>query len=187
MQRNWLAAGPVARVDAEMLSCEFATTCAVRLNKGHDGRTVDTIGTKFLVAGLVHMHARMPGRILPDTYLPEMWVRASKKRIEIVLNRIGISDLSAYRPTPDREELDQKVAELRSRPLGKTLAGNVRPPCISTASNTYVRDPAVKRWVLELAHGVCEGCCEPAPFHSIDGYPYLEVHHVMPLALLGSD
>lgn len=121
-------------------------------------------------------------------YLPARNVGSRvKKRIEVVLKRIGISDLSAYRPTPDREELDQKVAELRSRPLGKIPAGNVRPPCVSTVSSTYVRDPAVKRWVLELADGICEGCCEPAPFQSVDGYPYLEVHHVMPLALLGSD
>ena len=50
-----------------------------------------------------------------------------------------------------------------------------------------MRDPAVKRWVLDVANGVCEGCDLPAPFIGQDGYPYLEVHHVMHLGSHGSD
>lgn len=121
-------------------------------------------------------------------YLPARNVGSGvKARIKTVLDRAGIADLTAYRPTANLHELEQKVAALRAGPLGKTPGGCIKPPCVSTVSNSYVRDPAVKRWVLDVAHGVCEGCCEPAPFKGIDGYPYLEVHHVMPLALLGSD
>ncbi|MFH0957363.1 MAG: HNH endonuclease signature motif containing protein [Pseudomonadota bacterium] len=45
----------------------------------------------------------------------------------------------------------------------------------------------VKAWVLNNSNGVCEGCKSPAPFEAIDGFPYLEVHHIRPLAEGGSD
>lgn len=51
----------------------------------------------------------------------------------------------------------------------------------------YVRDPNVIVWVLEAANGRCEVCEQPAPFAREDGGPYLEVHHVRPLAEGGPD
>ncbi|WP_223165119.1 HNH endonuclease [Massilia frigida] len=41
--------------------------------------------------------------------------------------------------------------------------------------------------MLKVADGICEGCDLPAPFTGTDGFPYLEVHHIMPLASHGSD
>ncbi|WP_373888573.1 HNH endonuclease [Massilia genomosp. 1] len=41
--------------------------------------------------------------------------------------------------------------------------------------------------MLKVADGICEGCDMAAPFTGTDGFPYLEVHHVMPLASHGSD
>jgi 5-methylcytosine-specific restriction protein A len=38
-----------------------------------------------------------------------------------------------------------------------------------------------------MAGGHCEGCLQVAPFNGVDGLPYLEVHHVMPLSNHGSD
>ena len=46
----------------------------------------------------------------------------------------------------------------------------------------FVRDPLVKAWVLNQANGICEGCGSPAPFINRFGEPYLEVHHMIPLA-----
>jgi 5-methylcytosine-specific restriction protein A len=40
--------------------------------------------------------------------------------------------------------------------------------------------------VRNEAEGHCDGCGEPAPFQKL-GLPYLEVHHVKPLAEKGSD
>lgn len=38
------------------------------------------------------------------------------------------------------------------------------------------------------ANGYCEGCENPAPFiRPSDGTPYLEVHHIVPLAEDGED
>ena len=56
-----------------------------------------------------------------------------------------------------------------------------------TTSQAYVRDPLVKTWVLQNAHGRCEACGNPAPFTGEDGEPFLESHYVRPLANGGSD
>ncbi|MGE6148992.1 HNH endonuclease [Aeromonas media] len=45
----------------------------------------------------------------------------------------------------------------------------------------------VKAWVIQQADGRCEFCECSAPFLKEDGQPYLEIHHVTPLAEGGSD
>jgi 5-methylcytosine-specific restriction endonuclease McrA len=65
--------------------------------------------------------------------------------------------------------------------------GNQQPSQITSTSTSFVRDVKVKAWVLERAKGICEACEVPAPFTTVDGYPYLEVHHVRKLADKGSD
>lgn len=52
---------------------------------------------------------------------------------------------------------------------------------------TYYRDPKVKAWVLKKSEGKCECCGSTAPFKTPDGIPFLEVHHVIPLADGGAD
>jgi 5-methylcytosine-specific restriction protein A len=69
----------------------------------------------------------------------------------------------------------------------KMPSGSTHPRLAVKSTTSYVRDPAVKAWVLKIADGICEGCDDPAPFVANDGLPYLEVHHVMPLASHGSD
>ncbi|WP_366945445.1 HNH endonuclease signature motif containing protein [Hydrogenophaga sp.] len=65
--------------------------------------------------------------------------------------------------------------------------GSVSPALTVRTVTTFVRDAAVKAWVLESSKGKCECCGEPAPFQTVDGYPYLEVHHLRTLASGGSD
>ena len=79
------------------------------------------------------------------------------------------------------------VAMLRQPGNGAVPAGSAAPAQVMTHSLRYVRDPAVKAWVLKVADGICEGCDMAAPFTGSDGFPYLEVHHIMPLANQGSD
>lgn len=53
---------------------------------------------------------------------------------------------------------------------------------------TFRRDSNVIAKVLERANGYCEGYENPAPFiRASDGTPYLEVHHIVPLAEGGED
>ncbi|MDA8592504.1 HNH endonuclease [Planctomycetota bacterium] len=51
----------------------------------------------------------------------------------------------------------------------------------------FRRDMRVRAWVLAAARGACELCDQPAPFHRVDGTPYLEVHHPHTLANGGPD
>jgi 5-methylcytosine-specific restriction protein A len=121
-------------------------------------------------------------------YLPAKNIGSTvKDRIISVLHQNGIDSLLAFVPTSDRDALAKKVIDLRKRGLGKVPSGAETLMLVTVSSVAFVRDPAVKAWVLQNALGVCEGCDQPAPFLGQDGLPYLEVHHVMRLASYGSD
>ena len=95
-------------------------------------------------------------------------------------------------PTSDKDELAERVDKaLKSvRKAGKSAPhpkGQMKPKRSSVAVDRFYRDPTVVAWVLENADGVCEVCKEPAPFSRDKGAPYLEVHHVRPLAEDGPD
>lgn len=55
------------------------------------------------------------------------------------------------------------------------------------SSVVYERSTKIKELTLKRAQGVCELCLKPAPFIGLDDKPYLEVHHVLPLAQGGLD
>ncbi|MGJ7912628.1 HNH endonuclease [Neobacillus sp. LXY-1] len=62
------------------------------------------------------------------------------------------------------------------------------PEIIKVVTTNFKRNPDVVAEVLERANGVCEFCGNNAPFfRASNGTPYLEVHHVIPLALGGED
>ena len=112
---------------------------------------------------------------------------AVKEKMIASLRAEGIDFLNAYVATSHEGSLHANVSELRQRHIGRKPLGSSRPPTEKRSVTTYVRDPTVKAWVLQLADGVCEACRQRAPFMGQDGLPYLEVHHVMPLACHGSD
>ena len=121
-------------------------------------------------------------------YLPARNIGSTvKEKMVALLSAQGIESLEAYVPTPDTHLLAERVSELRQRSLGAVPRGSVTPATVTTTTTTFVRDPAVKAWVLQSADGNCEGCGSAAPFKGTDGLPYLEVHHVMPLSSHGSD
>lgn len=51
----------------------------------------------------------------------------------------------------------------------------------------YARSLSVIRETLRRADSVCELCGQPAPFYDINGKPFLEIHHIIPLAEGGPD
>lgn len=62
------------------------------------------------------------------------------------------------------------------------------PVAKQVLSTVFVRNPDVVAEVLHRAKGFCEKCYNPAPFQRAkDGTPYLEVHHIQPLAKGGED
>jgi len=65
--------------------------------------------------------------------------------------------------------------------------GVKRPKRTQETTTVYQRDKAVVDWVKTEASGQCELCGEDAPFEDESGVPFLEVHHVKPLAEEGTD
>jgi len=65
--------------------------------------------------------------------------------------------------------------------------GTRSPQQIETITRVFVRDRSVVDWVLLRAAGKCECCNSSAPFITAAGQPFLEVHHLLPLAQSGSD
>lgn len=51
----------------------------------------------------------------------------------------------------------------------------------------YERNLDVVAEVLQRANDICECCNRPSPFIKVNGEPYLEVHHIIPLSQNGED
>jgi 5-methylcytosine-specific restriction protein A len=123
------------------------------------------------VAGLVpaaNVGARVAGRIR-----------------DILLETDGPPEL--FEPTIDPGELDQRTSAIRKKGMHEAPEGRERAGKHKTEHNSYERDPAVRAWVLIESKGICELCGEPGPFEGMDGQPFLEVHHVAPLAVSRKD
>ena len=95
-----------------------------------------------------------------------------------------------------RERLESELADEISEAKSRSAADrNERisvapklPRKVRVISTGFVRNADVIAEVLERADGICEYCGGPAPFkRATDGTPYLEVHHVKPLADGGYD
>lgn len=97
---------------------------------------------------------------------------------------------------PKKEELEQELAQAvkESRQLSAKVrqerlakAGKI-PEQVQVVSVAFKRNYDVIAEVLERANGICEECKQAAPFIRIsDKTPYLEVHHMLPLARGGED
>ncbi len=63
-----------------------------------------------------------------------------------------------------------------------------KPEVITVKTTIYKRNPDVIAETLDIAGGICQECGKRAPFNrKIDGSPYLEVHHRIPLSEGGED
>lgn len=87
----------------------------------------------------------------------------------------------------DPEQLARESTRLFHAMPGTMPDGQAVPRRISSTVEQFARDAAVVAFVLRQAQGRCECCGAPAPFIRADGLPYLEVHHVRPLAQGGTD
>jgi 5-methylcytosine-specific restriction enzyme A len=104
------------------------------------------------------------------------------------LERNGFIVIKDFEPTSDIDELQQRTKRIKKRiDLNNNPSGQPIPKKVEATITTYYRDPAVRAWVLENAKGKCEACKLDAPFLLSDGEPFLEVHHMIPLAAGGPD
>lgn len=115
----------------------------------------------------------------PDRF-PDEIVRIARERL---------ADFEIAEPTEDREELEKRVKEVLDRPfmIDKPPAGNSSPRREVATGTIFVRDPRVVAFTQKRANGTCELCSQAAPFLKPDGTPYLETHHILPLAEGGPD
>lgn len=116
--------------------------------------------------------------------------RASKSLNEEELRWL-ISQVYLQNSEYSNEKFDKQVKKHRKkyiRDLTNIPEGSLAPETIHCPGyDRKIRDPEVKAWVLANAKGKCEGCKLKAPFIDIDGFPFLEVHHMKHLANKGSD
>lgn len=89
-------------------------------------------------------------------------------------------------------EFQEKVRQARTltrKERQEILAkSNPKPTKKITKQIVFNRNQYVVAEILDRANGVCEKCKKSAPFtKDIDNKPYLEVHHIIPLADDGDD
>jgi 5-methylcytosine-specific restriction enzyme A len=97
----------------------------------------------------------------------------------------GLLAMASGCPTT-AERIDDNLQKLRvSAMTDATESGSAG---VRTAiRNVYIRSEAVRRYVLGRAAGSCEACGAGAPFKTLEGMPFLEVHHIDRLADDGPD
>lgn len=80
-----------------------------------------------------------------------------------------------------RDDSNVRLARLAAK-------ANRKPKVRYVMARVFDRDPDVVAEVLIRANGKCEGCGATGPFtRKANGEPYLEVHHIVPLAENGYD
>ena len=112
---------------------------------------------------------------------------AVSKKIIASLERLEALKSDDTHPESDPVALERKVVRNRLVPLTRQPEGARAPRKVTRSQEQFERDPLVKAWVLQTANGQCQLCGENAPFLDDFGLPFLEVHHVVPLAEGGDD
>jgi 5-methylcytosine-specific restriction endonuclease McrA len=75
------------------------------------------------------------------------------------------------------EELRKRVYNVDAKPVA----------AIRRETWQHERSLLLKSYAMFRSAGICEGCRESAPFVRRNGEPYLEVHHIVPVASGGQD
>lgn len=110
-----------------------------------------------------------------------------KARLRRLLLEAAPVMFTLYEPSPDIQEVARRTSALLRGPTLRRPAGEAIPKSVERTTKQFVRDPKVQAFVRREAKGKCESCREPAPFVDEHGDPFLEVHHVVPLADGGPD
>jgi 5-methylcytosine-specific restriction enzyme A len=116
------------------------------------------------------------------TLLGRDWVTGLKPAKNVGAN--VITDIQAILAELESEKV---LREVPLQPYRVAPVGEAQPEAFLTEVQRYARMGTVRGNVLALAGGRCEACDKPAPFNGADDQPFLEVHHVRPLAQQGSD
>jgi 5-methylcytosine-specific restriction endonuclease McrA len=104
----------------------------------------------------------------------------TKKVQELITERETIGVI----PTSEKQLDELNRLELREIAIG---ASDKSTPSVIRKKREYYRAPAVRKYVMLRAEGLCEHCGENAPFVTESDEPYLEAHHINRLADGGAD
>ena len=128
------------------------------------------------------------GMEIVDGYLPRRNIGRAKAILIDLINDLWERKDLFEAATDDPTSLGTRVASA-ARKVGKLLVprGTRTPARREASTMRFIRDPNVIAWVLAESAGRCEVCNEDAPFKTPEGLPYLEVHHVRPMADGGPD
>jgi len=183
-----------AAVDVYLKMLELELT-GQKFNKAHENRELRASALSSRTEGSVERRMQNISSVLMTMdrnpikgYMPAKNVgsKTMEPLIRATLAERGVQPGSPAIPTADEETLERRAIALQKQKIKEPPKGIKKPKRVSSSQTVYVRDPEVRAWVRNEAEGHCEGCGEPAPFQKFD-LPYLEVHHVKPLAEKGSD
>jgi len=184
--RVWSAGGDKGHVFVYLVESELP---AAGLKVGDD-LVLDVSGA--VVRGIISKDRG--GVYLGTDAIRKEW---SRQRIMESLRAVGITNPHTTpativarngvgAPTEDPKVLERHAAAIRAAG-SPTPSGNVAPKKVECKVHVHLRDPAIVDAVRKIAAGHCELCARPAPFHTQDNTPFLEVHHVITLANNGPD
>lgn len=84
-------------------------------------------------------------------------------------------------------ELGKKIFAILGKRISEDDLEIFMPLRMQRDVKSRLLDFQVRKFVLQRANGFCELCGSPAPFIAPDGTPYLEIHHIKPLLMGGSN
>jgi 5-methylcytosine-specific restriction endonuclease McrA len=98
---------------------------------------------------------------------------------------ISENDYQSTEATEAKEARKLSDQDLESK-LTRSRQG--KPMTVEVPSTRYYRNPYVAEYAHRRANGFCQDCGNPAPFIAKGSQmPYLEIHHIKPLADGGED
>lgn len=87
-----------------------------------------------------------------------------------------------------RKKVVESLSGSSEQRLARLATAATQPVKRVVSTYVYNRNPDVVAEALYRAKGQCQSCLKPAPFNrKTDDTPYLEVHHIKPLAEGGDD
>lgn len=115
-----------------------------------------------------------------------------REQVAVALKALGWIEGAPILEEAYREETEKRTSQsLRcsdAERQRRLATASPLPQVIRTLRKEFQRNVDVIATVLLSAKGHCELCTSPAPFErASDGTPYLEIHHIIPLADGGED
>ena len=170
--RNKIRVRPIA---SEGFDPEIRVQCALKMRADHP------VGTIFRLSLTVRDAGGGDTLFAPEN-APYTVVEQEEVELQSEVKKHAKS-------SSDTNTLTKRAHWFLSHPvfLKRKPQGNKKPRKAGRSANSFQRSPKVVAWIRLNADGRCELCEKKAPFKDKWDEPFLEVHHVLPLAEGGPD